>query len=146
MDGVALTRMTSAYCVPAVTLTGDENVAVYQLAAPLLKPGMVAEARSLPVGTPPDVARSESVKLGVVPVQPEQKRLMSAFVNAPFTAGVNVWPPQTVVLIPTPKLPSVSFFWSTTVWLVKRTFPGLATRSQLLATPRWKAVCVLSVK
>src|SRR5438046_2073295 len=102
--------MTSAYWVPAVTLIGEPNVAVYPVATPLLKAGIVAVARSPPVGSPPEVARIETAMLDVVPVQPEQNRLMSAFVRVPFTAGVNVWPPHTVVVIPTPKFPSVSFF------------------------------------
>ena len=53
---------------------------------------MVAEARSAPVGSPPLVARRlDSVRLGGVgPVQPVQKRLMSALVKVPVTDGVNV--------------------------------------------------------
>src|SRR6266571_3483136 len=138
--------MTSAYCVPAVTLTADVNVPVYHWAAPLLKPGIVAVARSLPVGSPPEVARTDSVRSGVVPVHPEQKRLMSAFVRTPLTAGVKVWPPYVVVVMPLPKLPSVSFFWSIGVRSGSWMFPGLETKSQLVGTPRWNAFCVLSVK
>ena len=59
--------MTIAYCVPAVTAKGAAKVPVKN---PLpLKPGIVAVARSAPVGSPPDVARMESVRSGVVPVQ-----------------------------------------------------------------------------
>jgi hypothetical protein len=58
--------------------------------APLLKPVIVAEARSAPVGKLPLVALSESVRFGVVPVHPEQNRLMSALVNWPVTPAVNV--------------------------------------------------------
>ena len=70
---------------------------------------IVAEARSAPVGRPPLVARSERVRLGVVPVQPLQNRLMSVRVSWPVTAGVNVCPPHVVIVIPTPLLLRVLF-------------------------------------
>ena len=55
------------------------------------------------------MARIDSVRSGVVPVQPLQNRLTSTFVNWPVLAGVNVCPPQVVVVIPTPEVPSVEF-------------------------------------
>jgi hypothetical protein len=55
------------------------------------------------------VARTLRVRLGVVPVQPLQKRWMSAFTRDPLTEGVNVCPPQVVVLTPTPEVPTVVF-------------------------------------
>jgi hypothetical protein len=138
--------MTSAYCVPALTLSGVASVAVRKPELPSENPVTVPDARSAPVGSPPDVARSESVRSGVVPLQPEQNRLTSTCVSGPLTDGVKVWPPQLVVVIPTPLVPSVSVLWLIGVWSINRTFPGLAVRSQSDGTPRWKASCVLSVK
>src|SRR5581483_11585529 len=106
---------------------------------------MVAVARSAPVGRPPLVARTLSVKFGVVPVQPEQKRLMSTFVSKPVTDGVNVCPAHVVVVMPTPLLPRVVFCWSR-LGFASTTSPGLALRSTLLGTPAWKSVCDVSVR
>ena len=48
---------------------------------PLEKPGIVAVARSAPVGRSPLVALIDTVMFGVVPVHPEQNRSKSALVN-----------------------------------------------------------------
>ena len=80
-EGLAVGRVTSAYCVPAVSVGGLLKLAVWKPAAPLLNPVMVADARSAPVGRPPVVARRESVRFGVVPVHPLQNKLMSARVS-----------------------------------------------------------------
>jgi len=48
------------------------------------------------VGRPLAVARMDSVRSGVVPVQPEQKRFRSTFVSDPLTDGVNAI--QSVIL------------------------------------------------
>ena len=65
---------------------------------------IVPVARSAPVGKPAAVARTDRVRLGVVPVQPLQKRPMSALNNNPLTEGVKLWPPQVVAVMPTPLL------------------------------------------
>ena len=71
--------------------------------APLLNPVMVAVAKSGPVGTgvAPTVARMETVMSGVVPVQPLQKRPMSALNSSPLTEDVKLCPPQVVAVMPT---------------------------------------------
>ncbi len=109
-EGFAVGRITTAYIVPAVTVGGVPNVAVKNEATPpLLKPVIVAAARSAPVGRPPLVARMLRVRFGVVPVQPLQKRLMSTAATTPERPGVKVCPPQVVVVMPTPLVPSVVF-------------------------------------
>ena len=64
---------------------------------------------SAPVGRLPLVARSESVRFGIVPVQPLQNRLMSTWVSRPVRPAVNVWPPHVVVVMPTPLMLRVVF-------------------------------------
>src|SRR5436305_4799066 len=93
-------RTITAYRVPAVTASGLAKFAVKKPPAPLLKPVMVAVARSGPVGTAglPAVARIETVRLGVVPAHPLQNRSRSARVSCPLTAAVKVWPAQPVEL------------------------------------------------
>ena len=86
------------------------------------------------------------MRFGVVPVQPLQKRLMSTLVNRPVVAGVKVCPPQVVVVMPTPLLPSVVFCWSMRSGLRSSTSPGLTARSTFVATPVWKSACVVSVR
>src|SRR5579859_3993666 len=100
---------------------------------------------SAPVGRPALVARTESVRFGVVPVHPLQKRLISARVSRPVTEGVNVWPPHVVIVIPTPLVPRVVFCWSILGALVRITSPGLLVRSQLVKTPARKSACEVSV-
>src|SRR5258708_309251 len=94
----------SAYCVPAVRVAGEPKLAVTVTVEPLEKPepGMVAEARSAPVGRPALVARTESVRFGGVPPQPIQKSGTSTFTRVPVTAGMNVWPVQLGVPNPVP--------------------------------------------
>ena len=58
-DGLVVGRTTSAYCVPAVIVAGVANVAEWNPEDPLLKPVIVAEARSAPVGRPLLVARRD---------------------------------------------------------------------------------------
>ena len=103
-------RITSAYCVPEVSVGRLLKLAVKSLATPPLpNPAIVVDAMSAPVGRPPLVALSESVRLGVVPVQPLQNRLRSTRVIWPVTAGVNICPPQVVIVIPTPLVLRVVF-------------------------------------
>jgi hypothetical protein len=64
---LALARPTSAYCVAALTVGGEAKVKVTQPSSG--NPASVAVARSAPVGRSAAAARSESVRLGVVPVQ-----------------------------------------------------------------------------
>ncbi len=86
-------RKTSAYRVPAVSVTGLEKVIVFgPPAPPSLKPGSVAEARSAPVGTgvAPVVARMESVTFGLFAVHDAQKSSTSTRLSCPVTVGVTV--------------------------------------------------------
>src|SRR3954464_13891055 len=92
----------TAWRVPATTDVGVAKFAVKYPPEPVENPGMVAVARSGPIGAPPLVARMETAKLGVVPVQPLQKRSRSTLVTVPFTAGVNVCPAQLVAFMPKP--------------------------------------------
>ena len=70
-------------------MNGAPKVAVFRPPAPpSLKPGIVAVARSAPVGVPPLVARIETVMFGLVAVQAEQNSSMSARVSWPLMAGV----------------------------------------------------------
>ena len=64
-------RTSRAYCVPEVTVVGVAKFAVSVVAAPLVVPATVVDARSAPVGNPPLVALIDTVKFTVV-VQPEQ--------------------------------------------------------------------------
>ena len=75
------TRITNAYRVPAVRVGGLAKFAVKNPPEPLEKPGMVAVARSAPVGRSLLVALIDTVMFGVVPVHPEQNRSRSALVN-----------------------------------------------------------------
>ena len=45
--------------------------------------------------------------------------------GAPVVDGVNVCPPHVVVVMPTPELPTVSFFWFAVVWSTSLTSPGV---------------------
>jgi hypothetical protein len=116
------------------------------VAEPLEKPGIVAVARSPPVGRPAEVARIDTVRFGVVPVQPEQKSWRSTLVSCPVIAGMKVWPPQLAVpkLVPV-DVPPVDA-WSTFGAFSSETSPGLPVRSQFVATPAWKSACVVSVR
>src|SRR5258708_8711445 len=104
---------------------------------------MVAAAMSAPVGRPPLVARMLRVRFGAVPVQPLQNRLTSTLVSWPVTAGVKLWPPQEVVVMPTPLLLSVAFCWSTVAAFSRMTSPGLVVRSTLGVTPLWNTSTLL---
>ena len=126
-------------------MSGLAKVPVKYDDAPLLLPARVADARSGPVGRLPLVALTDRVRLGAVPVQPEQKRLMSAFVSCPVTAAVNVYPPQVVVFMPTPKVLRVVFCWSILAAFNRVTSPGLVVTSTLVGIPVWKSLCVVSV-
>ncbi len=106
----------------------------------------MALARSAPLGKPAEVARRDSVRLGVVPVQPEQNRLISARTSWLLSVGVNVWPPQVVVVITTPLVPSEVFCWSSAALLSRVTLPGVVVRSRLTKTPAWKSDCVVSTR
>src|SRR5438105_3781367 len=103
-DVFAMGRKITAYVVPAVTVNGVVKVAVKNPPAPLLKPGIVAVARSAPVGSAgvPAVARIDRLMFGVVPVQLLQKRSRSTLVMGPEIAALNVWPAQFVALKPKP--------------------------------------------
>ena len=48
------------------------------------------------------VARIDTVRFGVVPVQPLQNIATSSFVSRPFTPGTNVCASHVVVVTPTP--------------------------------------------
>src|SRR5215212_2088692 len=89
-EGFATGRTTSAYLVPAVTFKGVTRFAAKYPPALVENPGIVAVARSAPVGRSPVVFLIETVRFGVVPVQPLQKRSTSTRVNDPLTVGVNV--------------------------------------------------------
>src|SRR6266542_2130640 len=103
-DGFDTARTTIAYIVPAVSVGGLAKFAVKNPPEPLEKPGMVAVARSAPVGKSPLAALIETVIFGVVPVQPLQNKSRSALVNWPLTPAVNVWPNHEVELKPKPLL------------------------------------------
>ena len=60
--------------------------------------------------------------------------------------GVNVWPAQLVLVKPKPLGLTFVFFASVLSGFASTTLPGLVTRSQFDGTPRWKVLCVLSVK
>src|SRR5207248_5361474 len=92
------------------------------------------------------VALMETVRFGVVPMQLLQKRSRSALVKGPVTAGVKVCPAQLVLLKPKPLLLTVRFCGSMEAAFTSVTSPGLLVRSQLVATPVWKSVCVVSVR
>jgi hypothetical protein len=64
-----------------VSVGGVLKFAAKKPPEPLEKPGIVAVARSAPVGRSLLLFRIETVMFGVVPVQPLQNRLMSALVN-----------------------------------------------------------------
>src|SRR3954471_2211365 len=106
---------------------------------------MVALARSAPVGNPPLVARMDTARFGVVPVQLLQNRSRSTRVRLPLTPAVNVWPAQLVALIPKPLFVTVVFCWSILAAFSRVTSPGLLLKSQFVATPLWKSGCVVSV-
>ena len=59
---------------------------------------------------------------------------------------MKVWPAQLVLVKPKPVGVTVVFCAVELSGFASTTLPGLAVRSQLAGTPRWKAVCVLSVK
>src|SRR5436305_10204419 len=106
---------------------------------------MVAVARSAPVGRPALVFRIESVRLGVVPVHPEQKSWTSSRTSLPVTAGVKVCPPQLVVAKPVPVVVPAVFDWSMKGAFVSVTSPGLVLRSRFDDTPVWKSAWVESL-
>ena len=84
-------------------VTGVERVAVNHPPAPLQKPGMVAVARSAPVGRSPDALRIETVRFGIVTdEQLRLKRLRSILVTGPVEDAVNVWANQVVLESPAP--------------------------------------------
>ena len=90
--------------------------------------------------------RIETVMSGFAPLQPEQKSSTSIRFSWPLAVGVNVWPAQAVLLKPNPVGLTVEFLASVLSGLARTTLPGLAFRSQLVGTPRWKVLCELSVK
>jgi hypothetical protein len=143
----ATARKTNAYRVPAVTVGWPAKVTVLSPpAAPSLNPGSVAEARSPPVGTPPEVARSEIVMFGFTPLQFAQNSSTSTRFSLPVTVGVNVWPAQLTLSKPNPVGLTFVFRASVLSGLARTTAPGLETRSQFPGVPRWKVLCELSVK
>src|SRR5437016_2173105 len=96
---------------------------------------MVALARSAPVGSPPLVLRMDTVRLGVVPVQLEQKSWTSTVVSRPVAAGIKVCPSQLVVLTDVPVVVPAVFDWSILGVFWRMTSPGLVVRSTLLVMP-----------
>src|SRR4051812_23472361 len=140
--------MIRAYCVPAVSDAGEPKVAVSETVAPLAapEPGMVAVARSAPVGRPPLVARMETARSGGVAPQPRQKSGTSALTSFPLIAGIKVCPVQAGVPKPVPVVVPAVLDWSSCGAFSSLTSPGLLVRSQLVATPVWKSACVVSVK
>ena len=87
----------------------------------------------------------ESVTFGLFTVQ-RQKSSRSTRFSWPLTVGVNVWPAQVVLLKLKPVGLTFVFFASVLSGFASWTLPGFATRSQFEGTPRWKVLCVLSVK
>ena len=149
VENAAEFRKMNAYRVPAVSVTGLSNVNVCSPPAPpSLKPGIVAVARSEPVGTGvvPVVARIDRVMVGPVVVHPEQNSSTSTRLSWPLTVGVNVWPAQPVFVKPKPVGLTDGLFASVLSGLARTMLPGLATRSQFVGMPRWSVLCVLSVK
>ena len=59
---------------------------------------------------------------------------------------MKVCPAQAVLVKPNPVGLTLPFFASVLSGLPNWTLPGLVTRSQFEGTPRWKVLCVLSVK
>src|ERR1041385_1851480 len=116
--------------------------------APVEKPAIVPVARSGRGGSAglPAVARRETVRFGIVPVQPLQKRSRSARVSVPVCAAVKVCPAQLVLLNPKPLLVTVRFCWSMKSGLASLTSPGLALRLTLFGMPARKSPCVVSVR
>jgi hypothetical protein len=92
--------------VPALSVAGALKFAVKVVMFPLLSPVIVALARSTPVGTPADVVRIDTVKLGLdvqaLPVDP-QNSVKSAFTTGPLMPDVNVCAAQfTLSILPVP--------------------------------------------
>src|SRR5215212_416853 len=113
-DGFETGRTSTAYLVPAVSVAGVAKFAAKNPPAPLLKPGMVAVARSGPVGRPPaSVALTETVRFGNVPVQVLQKRSRSTRDSCPVTPAWKVCAAQFVALNPNPLFVTLRFCWST---------------------------------
>src|SRR5687767_12732641 len=115
-----------------------------------VNPVIVPLARSAPVGKPPLVLRTESVRLPAGPVQGlpalEQKSGTSTLTSNPVTAGMKVWPVQFGEPNPVPvEVPAV-FCWSSVGVFDRVTLLGLVVRSQAVAMPAWKAACVVSTK
>jgi hypothetical protein len=76
-----------------VSVIGLPKVKVFSPPTPpSLKPAIVAEARSAPVGTgvAPVVARIDIVMLGLTAVHPAQNSSTSIRLSRPVTVGVNV--------------------------------------------------------
>src|SRR6185436_8401695 len=97
-------------------------------------------------GVAPVVALREIVMLGFVPLQPEQKNSTSIRLSLPVTVGVNVCPPHAVFVKPKPLGVTLEFCAAVLSGAASWTTPGLVVRSQLVGTPRWKVVWLLSVK
>src|SRR6266567_1184643 len=108
-EGFDTGRNTNAYLVPAVRVGGVLKFAAKKPPEPLEKPGIVAVARSAPVGKSPLVALTDTVIFGVVPVHPLQNRSTSALVSWPVTPAVKVWPNQLVEVNPKPLLVTERF-------------------------------------
>src|SRR3954447_4549217 len=127
---------------------GDAKLAGKYPPDPLENPGIVAVARSAPVGTAglPVVARRATVRFGVVPVHPLQNRSRSTPVNEPERPATNVCPAQLVLVNPNPLFVTEWFCWSTTAALLSRTSPGLVVRSRFVPEPVRKSDCDVSTK
>ena len=114
---------------------------------PLQTPGIVAVARSAPVGRLPEALRNDTVMFGIVTAeQLRLKRFSSTRATGPVTAAVKVCPNHVVVLKLAPWVPSVRFFWSRTSGCARTALPGLTVRSTLLGTPVWSSACELSTR
>jgi hypothetical protein len=79
------------------------KVAMNQPPPPLQKPGIVAVARSAPLGRLPAALRIATVRSGMV-TEPQfrLKKFTSTRVTGPVAAAVNVCPSQVVLLKPAP--------------------------------------------
>src|SRR5437868_8992654 len=111
--------------------------------APLLNPGMVAVAKSEPVGTSPLVARIETVTFGLAPLQPEQNIARSTEFSWPVTCGWNVCAAQVTFENPKPLLLMLLFC---SLGFPRITSPGLVFKSTLNGVPALKSAFEVSVK
>src|SRR5512141_817995 len=151
--------MTIAYCVARATVVGAEKFAEYQACVPLQSViESVVDARSEPVGKPPDVARTLTIMVGGAAEQKTQNRFRSILVSDPDVPAVNVCAAQCPTFtVPLASLPILSPFAVMDVfcWSIadppppvfdRSTLPGLDVVSTLVRpVPVWKSDWLVSV-